>query len=72
MRKLEQGDKEMSIKNTNYKSWLILAIIAIAGWLVGYFVRWDKTTNRPFVRRCCTPDKPGENSKGPIVEGLID
>jgi len=63
----------MSIKNTNYKSWLILAVIAIAGWLVGYFVRWDKTTNRPFVRRCDGSVKPGEPAgKCPIVEGLID
>ena len=32
-----------------YTNGLIILVTALLGWLVGYYVRWDKSNQRPYI-----------------------
>ena len=46
---MSKEERVMQTKSNNYKGWLLIGIAALLGWIVGYYVRWDRNTNRPYI-----------------------
>ncbi|MBU1022771.1 hypothetical protein KKB99_00700 [bacterium] len=53
-----------------YTNGLIILITALLGWLVGYFVRWDSETNRPYIEKRTSVRATVEEVDDSEVKGL--
>ena len=60
-----------------YTNGLIILATALLGWLIGYYVRWDKSKSRPYIEnrkvaKVNVKTVQDETSKIPDDEGLQD
>ena len=64
---MSKEDKVM--RNTNYKQagWIAIAIAALAGWLLGYYVRWNPETRRPYIERREMPGRGNGPEEAPVA-----
>ncbi len=65
------------INKTPTTKWIVVGCLAAASWAIGYFLRWDQNTKRPYIDRhdgaeIVVNDIDDSDYKSDLAEGLTD